>query len=100
MLHKEEILKELARHKKEIRSFGVKRLVLVGSFAKGNAVSKSDIDFLVEFKSSRGLFDDYIHLQQFLESLFRRNIDLVKPSLIRKELKSDILGGVRVEAEI
>lgn len=97
---KEGIMKKIEQNKDKIRSFGVKKLTLIGSYAYGEQTKDSDIDFLVEFKKGRGLFDDYVHLLQFLRSLFNKEVDLVKPSLIREELKSSILEGVKVEAQI
>ena len=73
---------------------------MFGSYAIDKANKNSDIDFLVEFEKGRGLFDDYVHLLQFLRNLFGKEIDLVKPALIREELKEYIFGGVKIEAEI
>ncbi len=100
MLTKEKIIIEIEHHKKIIRSFGVKKLTLFGSYARGEATVKSDIDFLVEFKKGRGLFDDSYELQQFLQSLLKREIDLVKPGLVREELKAFIFGGEHLEARV
>ncbi len=100
MLTKQKIITTLEAHKAEIRSFGVTKLTLFGSYARGEATAKSDIDFLVEFKKRRGLVDDYYELEQFLRALFNKNVDLVKKRLIREELKTFILGGETVEARV
>jgi len=100
MLNKEKIIQKIEQNKGKVRSFGVKKLVLIGSYARNEATNDSDIDFLVEFKQGRGLFDDYVHLLHFLEDLFGNNIDLVKSSLIREELKPYILEGKKIEARI
>src|SRR3989338_2829092 len=100
MITKEEIIRKIENNKKAIKSFGVKKLILFGSYAAGRAKEESDIDFLVEFEKGRGLYDDYIHLQHFLESLFKKKIEIVKPALIREELKESILRGAQIEAQI
>ncbi len=100
MLNKEQIIKKIEQTKDKIKSFGVKKLALIGSYARNEANEQSDIDFLVEFEQGRGLFDDYTNLLQFLRDLLGKEIDLVKPYLIRKELKQSILGGKKIEAEI
>jgi len=100
MLTKNQIIKQLELHKKEIRTFGVKKLFLIGSYARDEATARSDIDFLVEFKAKRGLFDDYQGLREFLQSCFGKEVDLVKPALIREELKEYILGGDKLEARV
>ena len=100
MLTKEKIIEEIEKNKDQIRQFGVKKLSLFGSYAYDKAKEDSDLDFLVEFKEGRGLFDDYVGLLQFLENIFKKKIDLGEPRLIREELKEEILGGIKIEAEI
>lgn len=100
MLTELAIIKKLEANKARLRAFGVKKLALIGSYAQGEAHSKSDIDFLVSFKKGRGLFDDFVHLHQFLRDEFKKEIDLGEESLLREELKGNILGGRRVEANI
>ena len=100
ILTKEGILNKLERNRQAIRNFGVKKLYLIGSYARSEAKDNSDIYFLVEFQPSRGLFDDYSGLLQLLKDLFNREIDMVKPSLVREELKYSILGGGKIEARI
>ena len=100
MLTKQKIITALEEHKAEIRSFGVTKLTLFGSYARGEATAKSDIDFLVEFKKGRGLFADFSGLLNLLEDLFHKKIDLGEPTLIRSEFKESILGGEKIEARI
>lgn len=97
---KEIILETLFQNKIKIREFGVKTLILFGSYARGEQNSTSDIDFLVEFEEKRGGVDDYIGLLHFLEDTFEKKIDLGKKHLIREELKEEILGGIQHVAKI
>jgi len=99
-MNREEILNRVGAHKDEIKQYGVKRLVLVGSYACEEASESSDIDFLVEFEEGRGLFDDYIGLKRTLENILNHEIDLIKKKLVRKELKQSILGGKKIEATV
>ena len=100
MLKKEDIMRKIRENKKDIKEFGVKKLVLFGSYARNEGSKDSDIDFLVEFEEGRGLFDDFIHLVHFLKDLLGKEIDLGEEHLLRKELKSCILEGEKVEAKI
>ena len=100
MLTELDIIKKLEANKAKVRAFGVKKISLIGSYAQGQAHSKSDIDFLVSFQKGRGLFDDYVHLHQFLRDVFGKDIDLGEESLIREELREHILGGERIEAKL
>lgn len=46
---REEILNTLEQHRETIRGFGVRRLGIFGSYARGEQGEASDMDFLVEF---------------------------------------------------
>jgi uncharacterized protein len=100
MLTSNEIIDEIERNKEKIRLFGVTALTLVGSYARNEANENSDIDFVVEFAQGRGLFDDYVHLVQFLEDLFKKKIEVGERKLIKKELEPFILEGKKIEAKI
>ncbi len=86
---KDEILKKIHENKAELKRLGVKRLALFGSHARGQATSKSDLDFLVEF--DKKTFDAYFDLKEFLEKIFQRKIDLVLPDAIKPRLRANIL---------
>ena len=94
------ILDVLEENREDVRSFGVERLELIGSFASGEASEGSDVDFLVEFGEGRGGYDDFTGLRDLLEDLLGREVDLVKPKYVRPELASSILEGDRVESKI
>ena len=83
-LNSKKILKELEKNKKNIRKYGVKKIGLFGSFAKGKQHRKSDIDFLVEFNHVNS--ENFFSLLFLLEKMFKRNIDLVSAKNLRPEL--------------
>ena len=89
MLNKETILQTLRDHQTEIRRFGVKRLGLFGSFARGDQKTSSDLDFVVELFPKT--FDAYMGLKNFLEELFGCRVDLVLPDAIKPRLKAQIM---------
>jgi predicted nucleotidyltransferase len=77
----------LAEHKPVLAErFGVLRLALFGSTARGTASADSDVDLLVAFDgpatSSR-----YFGLQFYLEDLLQRPIDLVTEKALRERLR-------------
>ncbi len=62
------------------RKYGVKRLELFGSAARGDFDPQtSDLDFFYEFQSTgwKGLADRFFGLLEDLEKLFGRKVDLV-----------------------
>ncbi len=86
---KEEILNVLEREKDNIRQYGVRRLGLFGSYARGEATEGSDLDFVVEFE--RKTFDGYMDLREFLESTFHCPIDLVMADAVKPALRQPIV---------
>lgn len=88
ILSKELIKQRLVDNRETLRKYGVKRIGLFGSYVRGTATAKSDIDFIVELE--RLTFRDYMGLALFLEDLFERNVDLVTVTSIKPRLKSYI----------
>jgi len=82
--NKREIIKKIEKEKDKIKSKGVKKIGLFGSFVRGKQDKNSDIDFLVTFDSPD--FEKYAELLILLEKMFKRKIDLVIESNLRKEL--------------
>lgn len=55
---------------------------LFGSVARGEDHADSDLDFLVEFEPGSSLFD-LLHLQDDLEELLGRHVDVVSVGALR-----------------
>ncbi|MFH1917009.1 MAG: nucleotidyltransferase domain-containing protein [Nanoarchaeota archaeon] len=79
------IIAQLEKHKIELKRYGVMKIGLFGSFAKGNDRKKSDLDFLVSLKHET--FDNYIELKFFLEDLFGKDVDLIIESNLKAGLE-------------
>lgn len=83
------------------RKYGVKKIGVFGSFARGEEKENSDIDVLVDFKEGAKTFDNFMELKFFLEDLFGRKIDLVTVKALRPQLKEDILKDeMRIDAVV
>ena len=89
---KSEIKQTLLNHQNMLRTYGVKRLGLFGSYVKNTADSESDIDLLVELEEVS--FDRYMELRIFLEDLFEKKIDLVIADSLKPRLRP------RIEKEV
>lgn len=89
-MSRDEILEQLANHRKELQQYKVRSLALFGSAARDEAGPSSDVDLLVEFQRPVGLFD-FVRLKSYIESLLRQPVDLVTPDALKQSLKSDIL---------
>ncbi len=73
--------------------FHVKRLYAFGSVLRDDFTAQSDIDLIVAFdeKEKISLFKHFFGLKSALESLFKRNVDLMEEQPIRNPvLKEEI----------
>ena len=84
------MIAEIASRRAELtdlcRRFGVRRLDLFGSAARGDFdPAQSDLDFLYEFepKPPGGYADAFFGLKEELELLFGRPVDMVAATAIR-----------------
>ena len=87
--NRDEVLRMLAANRDAIRSYGVRRIGLFGSGARGETTATSDLDFVVELEKNS--FDAYMDLKEFLESLFGCRVDLVLAEAIKPRLRAAIL---------
>ena len=71
------------------REEGIRYLALFGSYARDEAGEDSDIDLLVDFMDSKGLFAFAI-LKRKLEEYFQKKVDLVTIKGISKYFVDDV----------
>ena len=84
-----EILAVLQQNRDTLRGFGVRRLGLFGSCARGQQTATSDLDFVVELEDRS--FDSFMGLKLFLEDLFGCPVDLVLEHTIKPRLRCHIM---------
>ncbi len=65
-------------------------LALFGSMARGDANEKSDVDLLVEFEKPVALFS-FLALEEELEQLVHRHVDLATPRALKPHMGKRIL---------
>ena len=75
------------------KDYGVKRIGVFGSVARGKQRKNSDIDILIEFSQPIGLFR-FIELEDFLSKKLKRKVDLVSRKALKPVIKSQILKEV------
>lgn len=73
-----------------LKEAGVTRSALFGSFGRGEAKKKSDIDILVDLPQDKSLFD-FVELQSKIEKALGKKVDLVEYPTIKPRLKRYIL---------
>jgi predicted nucleotidyltransferase len=92
---KQELLDVLFQHGTRIKSYGVVSLGIFGSFIKETYTEDSDVDFLVDFESTKKSFDNFMDLSFFLEDLLGRKVELVTPQSLSKFIGPHILKEVQ-----
>jgi predicted nucleotidyltransferase len=70
--------------------YGVARIGIFGSVARGQERNDSDVDVLVEFMPDKATFRNFMELALYLESLFARRVDLVTDQALNPYLRTDI----------
>ena len=72
-----------------LKKNGVVKAGIFGSYARGEAKKRSDIDFLVKTKKM-GLLE-FAHIKVELEEKLKKKVDLVEYEMIKPLVKKDIL---------
>ncbi|AOB30365.1 DNA polymerase subunit beta [Bordetella sp. H567] len=86
-MDKQRALDVLRRSKPELAArFGVTRLALFGSTARGAATSNSDVDVLVDFDGP-ATSKRYFGVQFYLEDALGCSVDLVTEKALRPRLR-------------
>jgi predicted nucleotidyltransferase len=97
MLSKEKVIEILRKELPYFTSeYGVKRIGLFGSYAKGTQAEESDVDILVEFERPIGL--KFVEFGEYLEKLFGKKTDIITPAGINgirvQRVAEDIRGSI------
>lgn len=90
---KENIKETLLENRDRLRSYHVRKIGVFGSYARGSARKKSDIDLLVEFDQTVDLFDFY-HLTDEISSMLDTKIDLATVNSLKPLVKSRVMEEV------
>lgn len=93
IMRRDEALAILAAHQEQLKGFGVKSLALFGSVARDEASVDSDVDLLVEFSQPVDLFE-FVRLQQYLQGMLGRPVDLGTPDSLKPQLREQVFKEV------
>jgi predicted nucleotidyltransferase len=75
--------------------FGVTRMGVFGSFARGEQRIESDIDLVVDFEKAKKDIHNFMKLKRLLEKELSKNVDLgfehsLKP-IVRERIKGKVI---------
>lgn len=76
------------------KKFGVLKIGIFGSFARGEEQPDSDVDVLVTFQQGKKTFDNFMGTKFYLEDLFKRKVDLVTDAALKPLIRDPILKDV------
>jgi uncharacterized protein len=73
------------------KGHAVKHAAIFGSFARGEAKTRSDVDFLIEYKSKNKSLFDLVDLKSELEESLGRKVDIITYNSIYSRIREQIL---------
>lgn len=86
-----EVINALKEHKEELcKKYKIASIGIFGSYARGEEIPDSDIDVLVEYKTTPGFFV-FLELEDELSKIFNKKIDLVTKPALKPLIKDQIL---------
>jgi predicted nucleotidyltransferase len=92
----DDVLSYLANHKEELRkTFGVTKIGLFGSYARGEQREDSDIDLAVEISKEKKSLSSFFGIKRMIEKDLGKSVDLgiettLKPIVKEQALKEMI----------
>jgi len=75
---------------------GVEKAAVFGSFARGEAKRKSDVDILIKFRGNNKSLFDLTGLQLELEEKLKRNVDILTYNSLHPFLRKDVLSEQKI----
>jgi uncharacterized protein len=93
----EEVRDILSKHKEKLqKEYGIKRIGIFGSYARGEQHKNSDIDILVEYERPEEVGFAFFKLADVLKSILTiKKIDLATRNSLKPVMKNNILKEVR-----
>lgn len=88
--NKGEIFLILDGLKGTLKSMGVRRIGIFGSFARGESTSESDVDVIVSFLPGYKCYDTFFRLSLMLEESFGRKVEIITEESISPHFKREI----------
>lgn len=82
----------LKRHRERLVQMGVVHAGVFGSFARGEARKRSDVDVFVVLDEARHLsVYDFVGIQHYLRDVLHPRVDLVERDAVKPEIRKRIL---------
>ena len=88
-------IRKLLQQNKSVlrREFKMKEMGIFGSYVQGKHKKNSDVDILVTFSETPGLFD-YVRMENRLSAMLHKKVDLVMKESLKPNIGRNILREV------
>jgi len=96
--NKRDVFDALHQSRSRLKSLGVAKIGLFGSFVRGEQRPDSDVDLLVQFDPEKKTFDGFMELSFFLEELLQHRVELVTTESLSPYIGPRILKEVEYAA--
>lgn len=95
-MNKNTIISYLKKHKEEFSAdFGITKIGLFGSYARGEEKNDSDIDIIIELeKNTIDIYEKKILLKETIEKYFHKKVDIAREKYLRPMVREEILKEV------
>ena len=91
---RKEVIQKLKDHRNYLSSeYGLKRIGIFGSYAKGTQNKDSDVDIIAEFENPIGL--KFVDFTEFLENILGKKTDILTPAGIKGIRNPSIAKGIK-----
>lgn len=77
----------IAENKRGFYNFGVRRVGLFGSFARGQQSPASDVDLLVDFAPPKKTYRNFLGVADLAEKLLDRKVEVLTSESVSQYLK-------------
>ena len=75
-----------------MQSYGIEKIALFGSFARGEGREDSDVDIIYSLKDGIKIsFDNYLNLEDRLKKAFETKVDLINEKRLNPLIKINAL---------
>jgi predicted nucleotidyltransferase len=81
------ITQTLESQKHTLQSFGLKKIGIFGSTARGEESATSDIDLILDFEPTKKTYKNFFAGTTYLEKLLKRPVDAVTPQALSPYIK-------------
>lgn len=89
-----DVFEVLRENGSRLRSVGVEKVGVFGSFSRGEQDSSSDVDLLLVFREGEKSFRNFMDAKKILQEIFDRDVDVGTEESLKVSLRENVLGDV------